>query len=368
MKRKISLILVITFIVGILSVPVIAATNFPDVPSTHWSYVYVTAIADKGLIAGYPDGNFGPGRNITRAELVTIVVKSAFGALPEGSSHWADNYMRKAVESGLLLPDEFTSDTWNTAILRQDIALVVARAMEVLRKEDPVANTDSYTSKITDWSLLCDACKPYIAQVYAKGIVGGYPDGSFGGGKTATRAEAATMLTRLVDPSYRSVTIGGIGFTRQTDILPDGRMTIVKSLEYMDIILDNLCFYKENGKFYVRGNLPELPEGFENFLNIDWYTTLGGDTYTTEFIVRPEIVIPNTGEFVREIFDMTNTSQLTSLTLVFSIEAKNNKYNEKDSVVFTIKYDRKNIVSVYEPINHNRSYALEYDSTKLFTW
>ena len=365
MKRIISLSIVFILACGMLAVPASAAASFPDVPATHWSYTYVSALGD--LIAGYQDGTFGPSRSITRAELVTIVVKSSFGPQPEGSGHWAGNYMIKAVDSGLLFQDEFSRDTWDMPILRQDIALVVARAMEVLRNEEPVEDTDSFTSKITDWDTTCTACKPYIAQVFAKGIVGGYPDGSFGGGRTATRAEAATMLVRLVNPAYRAVTIGGVAFTRQTDVLPDGRMTIAKSMEYMDITLKNLQFYKENGKFYVKGNLPELPEGFENHISINLYITDANWIYETHGL-REDTTIPVTGEFVREIRGMTNTSQINSILIKTFIVTTDNDYRVQYSVTYTIQYNDNDVVSVYEQLNHGKGYHFEYDFSNLFTW
>lgn len=47
--------------------------TFKDVPDTHWAYTYINSAATKGWINGYPDGNFRPENNITRAEVVTVV-------------------------------------------------------------------------------------------------------------------------------------------------------------------------------------------------------------------------------------------------------------------------------------------------------
>ena len=98
-KSIVSLLLAVALISLAFPSPTNAAESFPDVPSTHWSFIYVSALTNKGLISGYTNGTFGPSRNITRAELVTIVIKSAFGSQPNGTSHWADNYMQKAVDS-----------------------------------------------------------------------------------------------------------------------------------------------------------------------------------------------------------------------------------------------------------------------------
>ena len=47
--------------------------TFSDVPATHWAYSYISTAAEYGWIDGYSDGTFGPGKAITRAEVVTIV-------------------------------------------------------------------------------------------------------------------------------------------------------------------------------------------------------------------------------------------------------------------------------------------------------
>jgi hypothetical protein len=71
-----------------------------------------------------------------------------------------------------------------------------------------------------------------VAQVYTKGIVTGYPDGSFGGNRQATRAEASTMVVRLIENSHR---LGGsdITFDPAVDVAADGRMKLAKAKEYI---------------------------------------------------------------------------------------------------------------------------------------
>lgn len=46
--------------------------QFVDVPASHWAYDYINYAATRGWVTGYPDGTFLPGKNITRAEVVTI--------------------------------------------------------------------------------------------------------------------------------------------------------------------------------------------------------------------------------------------------------------------------------------------------------
>ncbi|MHB1001586.1 MAG: porin [Armatimonadota bacterium] len=46
-----------------------------DVPQDHWAYDAVSSLAAKGLILGYPDGNFLGGRTVTRYEMASIIVR-----------------------------------------------------------------------------------------------------------------------------------------------------------------------------------------------------------------------------------------------------------------------------------------------------
>ena len=49
---------------------------FPDVPSNHWAYEYVTRLKQAGILTGYPDGNFVGDRMMTRYEFAAIVYRA----------------------------------------------------------------------------------------------------------------------------------------------------------------------------------------------------------------------------------------------------------------------------------------------------
>lgn len=56
--------------------PQAGATGYSDVKATDWFAPYVAAAKSYGLVTGYADGTFGPGKTITRAEAVAIVGKA----------------------------------------------------------------------------------------------------------------------------------------------------------------------------------------------------------------------------------------------------------------------------------------------------
>jgi hypothetical protein len=50
-----------------------AAAQMNDVAPGHWAFESIRTLADKGIVLGYPDGNFLGNRTLTRYEMATIV-------------------------------------------------------------------------------------------------------------------------------------------------------------------------------------------------------------------------------------------------------------------------------------------------------
>lgn len=74
MKRTLTLILV-GAILG--STGAFAASKFfSDVPANTWYTDAVNGLSTKGIINGYPDGTFGPTKNVNRAELAVMLDKT----------------------------------------------------------------------------------------------------------------------------------------------------------------------------------------------------------------------------------------------------------------------------------------------------
>ena len=65
--------------------------NFPDVPKDHWAYSYVKSLADRGLLEGYPDGEFKGDRSMTRYEFAAIIYRALQNGAP------IDSNMAKAI-------------------------------------------------------------------------------------------------------------------------------------------------------------------------------------------------------------------------------------------------------------------------------
>ncbi|MEB3233265.1 MAG: S-layer homology domain-containing protein, partial [Leptolyngbyaceae bacterium] len=60
----------------IRTAPAHAQTRFIDVPSGYWAEQFITELAAREIIAGFPDGSFQPNAPVTRAQYAAMVRKA----------------------------------------------------------------------------------------------------------------------------------------------------------------------------------------------------------------------------------------------------------------------------------------------------
>ncbi|GHU94346.1 hypothetical protein FACS1894208_05260 [Clostridia bacterium] len=258
MKRFISLALTLAILATAFCSNALAASSgagaekFKDVPKTAWYFPYVDRLTKDGIISGISADKFAPNSNITFCEFVALIIHATVGDLPkaEKGQHWAQNWMSKANELGVLTSEECPRDKWTQPIPRQAMALVVVRTLEIVKHEPSVGNTDEYVKRIGDWDSLCHVCQPYIAQAYAKGIIVGI-DGKFKGEQSTTRGEATCVIVKVIDSSYRAEWHGGIPFSPATDVTETGTMKAGVAEKFIMETLANMRYYKENGTFVL---------------------------------------------------------------------------------------------------------------------
>jgi hypothetical protein len=333
MKRITSFALILALFTSVFGVSAYAeevspgAEKFKDVPQDAWYYPYVDRLTKDSAIAGVSADTFMPDKDISWAEFVTLVMRTADGFRVDKptAGHWGQDYMNWAYELNVVTPEETPTDKWDSPILRQDMAKVIARSLEIILKEKPVEDTASAIERISDWESVCTICKPYVAQAYAKGILAGF-DGSdaFNGTETTSRGEAAYVILKLIDPAYRSLWYDSVPFSPAADITERGTMTISASERFIAKILENTAFYEEGGKYYVSCTYPnELPEGFEPFFSVGVEFTDGLYFMTKTHAIRESDFIPKTGSFKCEITGMTSLSDTSYVRMAVAIYAPN---------------------------------------------
>ena len=110
---------------------------FPDVSRERWSAHDIEYMADKEIILGYPDGEFKPEKNLTRAEFAALIFRFVNGEKVSiknpvsdvDESHWAYDEILSLINSGLMegYPDKTYKPENN--ISRAEVMTVVNKIL-----------------------------------------------------------------------------------------------------------------------------------------------------------------------------------------------------------------------------------------------
>ena len=177
--------------------------TFTDVPQSFWAFSYIAEMAERDVLAGYPNGYFYPNNNVTRGEFAKImtlaagvnIVEPYYSSFEDVSvSDWYSPYIEAA--RYYLSGYEINGDYYympNTVALREDIAVALVK----LKGYDTTGyDTSILTAMFTDWQSISESARKYVAVAVEKGLVSGYDDNTFKGQAGVTRAETATLLWR----------------------------------------------------------------------------------------------------------------------------------------------------------------------------
>ncbi len=185
--------------------------KFKDVKSSDWYVNTVAKLVELGGINGYPDGTFRPNNTITRAEFTKLLVSTlGYDDVAKTGSHWASGYIKKAEDIGLIDKNELQNI--DSTITRNEMAKMCANALDYLKEShDPDRNV--YRTQIKDFNKIPLKYQDFVLKAYSKGIITGYLDGTFRGTNGLTRAEASTVVIRVIDKSERKVPTKPSGIT-----------------------------------------------------------------------------------------------------------------------------------------------------------
>lgn len=166
------------------------ATGVPDMLNGDDHYAYVV---------GYSDGTVRPNANISRAEVATIFFRLLKEEVRDGNlttenifadvtnGQWHNKAVSTMAKLGIVKgrrADRFDPDA---SITRAEFAAICARF-----NTKPVENSGSFSDISGHWA------ENEIERAAAFGWISGYPDGTFRPDARITRAEAMTMINRVL--------------------------------------------------------------------------------------------------------------------------------------------------------------------------
>lgn len=192
--------------------PTSPTSSFSD-SNNHWASTYIGTLADQCDVQGYRDsagnllGKFGPDNNITRAELIKILINCQEIDLSTSSeqifsdvnfAEWYSPYIHTAYEREIV--EGYADGTFqpNNYITREEAIKVILLSKfsetEIIATAEPFSDVPE-----NQWY------SRYISFAYSQEFVSGYKnaDGSlkniFGLGDNLTRAEAAKIIVEVLD-------------------------------------------------------------------------------------------------------------------------------------------------------------------------
>ncbi len=180
-------------------------SSFSDLSSSHWAYDNIMALVNMGIIKGYENGTFKPEGTVTRAEFIKMIGTDAqnngnnvFNYTTQRfsdvkSSHWAYTYINWAQQKGIVNGRSSTTFAPEDKITRQEMAQILYNYAKFRN-----INLASASSSFNDNYQIDSWAQQAINAMVGSGIINGRDNNCFEPKANATRAEAATMIYRLL--------------------------------------------------------------------------------------------------------------------------------------------------------------------------
>ena len=181
-----------------------AASSFTDMAGWDWAVPAVEFLRASGITNGYSNGQFGPGRPISRGEF-TLMICRAFGFSTTGSGSGFPDVPANSVYAGSIATARNLGIVQGSnglfqpygAITRQAAMTMVCRAMVAAGKSLP-AGSAAALNNCTDGHLVSAYARSSVAALMDIGAVRANSSGQLNPTIAITRADMAILLHRIL--------------------------------------------------------------------------------------------------------------------------------------------------------------------------
>lgn len=179
------------------------AAGFYDLPEDHWAAGTIQQAVEAGVINGYGDGSFQPGRDVTAAQFCAMLCRSflaeEFAAAPEGKYQALAACLPVLKGTSVEAAYKERGNRWDRfadqPLTRYDMAQIV---YNVILEKDALHETIGLsTEDIADWTEIPEGYHSAVFTCWGLGILQGQSDGRFAGEDHLNRAQAAVIWSRL---------------------------------------------------------------------------------------------------------------------------------------------------------------------------
>lgn len=144
--------------------------------SGHWAERSIMQAINKGYVEGYPDGNFLPNKNVSRAEFVKMTISALGIEVHESSGKWYEAYVHAAEAAGIYKAGDLEDTNWTKTLTREEMSKMAVRALGIDQVEE----------------------KQWMYLATKNGIMSGTAPGELTPKGNTTRAQAITVIERLL--------------------------------------------------------------------------------------------------------------------------------------------------------------------------
>ncbi|HVI40019.1 MAG TPA: S-layer homology domain-containing protein, partial [Anaerovoracaceae bacterium] len=173
--------------------------------TAHWAREYIGRLAARGVVNGMGDNYYQPDVTLTRAQFLAMLAKTIYGLDPSQTAsagfadvpatEWYYNYVNWGYANGIVSGIDETTFAPNDNITREQMAIMLSN---FTRSTQLVLPETSTGTAFTDSMMISSWASESVNKIVLSGIMGGYPEGDYKPQGKATRAEAATVVYKLI--------------------------------------------------------------------------------------------------------------------------------------------------------------------------
>ena len=194
------------------------ANTFSDVSSSYFAYDQIDSLSTDGIMTGYENGLFGPSDTLTREQAAKILVEAFVGSVDSSydagfsdvaAGQWYTDYVNTAALYGIASGNPDGTFGVGHNINRADFAKMVVSAAGL--ESDGTVGSDMFND--VNSGTYYDA---YVGTAWAYSIVDGTTSTSYAPSDSVTRGQAAKMTYNAMNPVYRGTDTGTTGSAEAT--------------------------------------------------------------------------------------------------------------------------------------------------------
>lgn len=183
----------------VMAAPTSAQTAFPDVTRDYWAAPFIYGLAARGIVVGFPDGNFRPEQPVTRAEFAAMINRAfnmpkirepiEFRDVPP--NFWNRGGIERAYTMGFMSGYPGGNFRPDENIPRAQVLVSLASGLRYA----PTASPDATLGIFADAGRIPPYARSWIAAATERRMVVNYPDIRYlNPNQTATRADVAAFV------------------------------------------------------------------------------------------------------------------------------------------------------------------------------